>query len=122
VRRSRVERQDDDHRAHHRDGVERGRQAGRGYGNLISGVLDCNAVEPHDPTFAMRNLSAVVIVRFEMSMRNCARMVRIRLVDVFRRDDSRNREPRDEDESGDRSPRRRHVGTDYGHSSGMRQT
>jgi len=70
-------------------------------------LLNAYVVEPDDMRFAVRTLGSVVPVRnldpvvmvwLEVSMDNGFGMVRVRFVDMFRRDGGRQHEPRRDSE------------------------
>jgi hypothetical protein len=108
VRRRSVHRQNS-HRRHRRDGVERNGQHSKSHKDVNPRVLDRDVVQPHDPAFTVRNLGAFVVVGFEVTMRNGARMVDVGFVDVLRRDHSRHSEPRYQCQPGDLAPERSHT-------------
>jgi hypothetical protein len=60
-------------------------------------------IEPDDSSFAVVDLGAFVIVCFEMSVRNCLRMVFVGFVQVLRRHDRSADKPRRQDQSRSRS-------------------
>ena len=85
-----------------------GRDDGLAYREFIGRLLNTDLVYPDDPAFAVGNLGPIVIVLGEVPVGSGARMMRIPLVDVLRRDHGRQDEPRHEYERECRLPRRMH--------------
>jgi hypothetical protein len=66
--------------------------------------LEGRIAEPDDPSFVMRDLGAVVVVRLEVSMDDGMRVPNIRFVEVLLRDERRRDDARREHEGNRRAP------------------
>jgi hypothetical protein len=76
---------------------------------LIGGVLEGDVTaEPQDVRFARFDLGLVVIVCFEVAMRQRTSVVRIRFVDVLWRDGDRGRDPGRENKDARATPEHMH--------------
>ena len=76
--------------------MERHGQDGKRYGHLNARLLDRDVIQPHNPAFAVGDLGALVVVGFEVAMRDGARMIGVGFMDVLWRDHSRHSKPRDQ--------------------------
>ena len=88
MRRRSIQRLSGHRRRRGRNGVEPNGQHGKSDAYLNPPVLDRNVVQPHNPTFTVGDLGALVVVRFEVAMRYGARMIGVGFVDMLRRDHS----------------------------------
>lgn len=62
------------------------------------------AAQPQDVSITRFNLGLVLVVRLDMSVRDRVSVVRIRLMDVLRRDGEKGHHPRGKRESDGKTP------------------